>query len=280
MAYASTIPIDDAVREGQQQWTLVLNNWGNIETGADIAESYRYFVERPVVGVAIHPDSDVAECFIRTFHNQAFARANDVVMYDQQVYVRRGQPVFWRMGAQMMVVPTPQTFWGDDFTSKDGVAAQPWGDVFGNNFIAPTLRLNLFFDHTPQIAAQSSWPREIGYASVDAVVLGNLNRVNAGWVNVQHRNKVRVEARYNTNEGPVEIELTGIRGNGTLIPGGAVTTNFHEFPLFSTPLIMPETTDLLEIPVSNPEAIWLGIYARRQVWDGANRNLTWKVYAD
>jgi hypothetical protein len=281
MAYASTILIDDALREGQQQWTLALDNWGNIETGADVPASYRYNVDRPVVGAAIHPDSDVAECFIRTYHTQDFGRADDTLMYDQQVYVRRGAPVFWRMAAPLQVVPTPQSQWGDDFTSKDGVFGQLWGNPFGANFIAPTLKLNLFFEHAPQIAAESSWEREIRYISAGAgIALGNLNRVNIGWCPIQHRKNARVLAYYATNESPVEIEVTGMRGWGTLIPGGVDTSNCREFQLYSTPFIMPAETDELEIPVKNPHANWLGLYARRQIWDGQNRNISWRVYAD
>lgn len=283
MALTNVISIQQAKDAGNQHWKAMLGNWGNVMTGAD-AESIQYTVPVPVAGAQISAESRVGEVYLR-FNSPVIVGAPTPTarnyLQEHGIYIRRGRPYFWRTPAPVVVDATPQTRYGDLYLpSTDSSDTAAFGNGLGDVFDIPELNIVFFFEHIPPIMAMPSQPYTTGAAASPTqpptISLNDTNEHTLFFVEIQYREGLRVACQNSSDDDVVSVRFTGILGQygAGAMPGTAL----REFELFSTPFpVYPDSR--ISVPISNPEATWLGIYVQKQTNAGAS-DMTMYLYAD
>lgn len=287
MAFVSALNINEALARGHQHYKLKLDNWGNGGTAAD-DESVRYDIERPIAGVQIAAESQVGECFVE-FNTgglslpagKILAESNNGAVYDQTLYVKRGRPYFFRTPAPIAIQASPPTMFGDTYLPVGGATPTTTG-AFGRalgvqQFLAdePELVLLLFFDQNPSVVVEPSYPYEVLGTSV---ALSDANETLYRVFPAHHRQNLYLRIdNLSASDVPMEVRICGVRGTSRTLPIAAYGQ--YEFDLFSGPIIVPGNTRTVQ-PVSNPEAVWITTYARKQFQTGGdNSQIRMAVFA-
>jgi hypothetical protein len=279
MALQNTISLQDAFSRGHQHWKAILSNWGNRGTGTDAA-SLIYDVGRPVVGCQIASDSDVAEALIMFDGGVGFPRETPYGFEDDKMYVRRGRPYFWRTPATIAIVPTFDTIYGDVFETAVPAQATTFGGALAN-WTAPTLRIILFFENTPNIQAEPAWPYAPDFRTFTFVTNAEQFDGRSVWP-IQHRDRIRITGRIwgASADIPYELRVCGVTGRRGL---GAGDDDLWEESLLSTPLILAPhptigTVRNFSVPIAHPRSTWLTVYPQTQV--AAAGNVALRILGD
>jgi len=270
MADVSPLSIEEAYRRGQAIYELRLSNWGNVGAGQD-ANSYRspIFV-RPVLGVAISPDSDVPACIVQRSLGPLATSSIFVAgsVGQEDLVLNKGTPLLFPQAAPIRINALGQDLFGDTYTDSVG-ASQPFGTtqpltVFG----APELKVLFLLSGSALLAS----PRNAFNVQATHTFAGGGEELVYA-VPILGRRAVRVTAR--TAAGTtVTLRTTIIVGRWFRPPGfGPVIDNTKEAQLSTTAIGAATTATVL---ATDPEAPWLLIKATRTVGGGT---LTWTARA-
>lgn len=275
--------VQTAFERGHQFYKLILSNWGNRGTDADV-ESVLYTLRNtPIAGAQIAPESDVGE--VEVLFNMGQKKIpillNDVDRRDRAenaIYLRRGQPYIFRTPAEIQIYPTFATLWGDWYFPTTPPSADPgdaaaWGRTLDEDqFTVPTLTMLLYFDMNPPILASPSMP--FSEALGGSLAINDEVEHLCHFYPIQHRKRLRLYVENRSAADTVDVRVTGINGGyGRHVMPGPFG---REFPL-QAKTVAPKIRDMFHI--IEPDATWLGVYATKQVNSG-NSNVKWNLLAD
>lgn len=276
MALLNTLTLDQAFGLGHQAWKCILSNWGYYPAGGGTPINRVYTVSRPIVGAQIANDSDVAECGIQFDAGFTFVEESPYGVDDNNIYIRKGRPYFWRTPSQVSLFATLETEYQDTFQPELGSQATTFGPALAN-WTAPTLRVWLFLAATPDRLAEPWYPRYGTARQITPLTVAETFDGRCVFP-IQHAERVRMEFLFGGLAAgvPCEIRVCGISGQRATL---------REWPMFSSPVILPPQSAGLNarvhtnIPIKNPSATWLSIYPRIHEVALAS-SLDFRVWAD
>jgi len=287
MALLNTLQLSEAFSRGHQHWKASLSQWGNLGTGTD-ATSTGYQINRPVVGCQIASDSDVAECGIMFDAGFGFPVETPYsTILDDRMYIRRGQPYFWRTPSEVYVYPTEESCYYDVFSPCTVGQSTDFGGAL-HSWVAPTLRIIFFLDDTLAARAEPPRVRIPDERTIQNVPYGAELLDGAGVFPIQHRRNLRLQVyAAQANVLPYQIRICGTIGKVTPPGTAAAQRELREFTMTSSPYIFSGEKSGIAgfvragIPLQNVDANWLLLYPMLMAGGaGATGTIQVQLFAD